>query len=127
MTPAGTAAGTAADIMTTGRPWVRFENEECRIDALAQAWSVLSEVAPPDRADQALAALEEHLVVEDPGLIKLLAPPFVDTPHDPGYIKGYVAGRARERRPVHPRRLLGGPGPGQGREAGQGGPLPGSA
>ena len=29
---------------------------------------------------------------------------------DPGYIKGYVPGRARERRPVHPRRDVGGDG-----------------
>jgi len=75
-----------------GSPLGSTQNKECRIDALAQAWAVLSEVAPPDRADLALAALEENLVSEDPGLIKLLAPPFVDTPRDPGYIKGYVAG-----------------------------------
>ncbi len=29
---------------------------------------------------------------EENGLIHLLYPPFVNTPHDPGYIKGYVAG-----------------------------------
>ncbi len=75
-----------------GSPLGSAQNQECRIDALAQAWAVLSDVAPPDRADQALAALEENLVCEDPGLIKLLTPPFVDTPRDPGYIKGYVAG-----------------------------------
>jgi cellobiose phosphorylase len=75
-----------------GSPLGSHQNQECRIDALAQAWAVLSEVAPPDRAEQALRALEENLVSEDPGLIKLLAPPFVDTPRDPGYIKGYVAG-----------------------------------
>ena len=75
-----------------GSPLGSFQNRECRIDALAQAWAVLSKVAPPDRIDSALAALEENLVVEDPGLIKLLTPPFADTPKDPGYIKGYVAG-----------------------------------
>ena len=75
-----------------GAPLGSHLSDECRIDALAQAWAVLSEVAPADRAEQALQALEEHLVVADPGLIKLLTPPFVDTPNDPGYIKGYVAG-----------------------------------
>jgi cyclic beta-1,2-glucan synthetase len=75
-----------------GAPLGSHQNSECRIDALAQAWAVLSGVAPPERAAQALAALEENLVLEDPGLIKLLTPPFADTPHDPGYIKGYVAG-----------------------------------
>jgi cellobiose phosphorylase len=68
------------------------DSDECRIDALAQAWAVISEAAPPDRARQALDAMERHLVSEDDKLVRLLAPPFVDTPHDPGYIKGYVAG-----------------------------------
>jgi cyclic beta-1,2-glucan synthetase len=75
-----------------GSPLGSRKNQECRIDALAQAWSVLSGVATPDRADQALEALEENLVSEDPGLIKLLTPPFAHTPRDPGYIKGYVPG-----------------------------------
>ena len=65
---------------------------ECQIDGLAQAWAVLSGAAPPERAAQAMDAVMARLVVEDPGLIKLLTPPFVNTPHDPGYIKGYVAG-----------------------------------
>ena len=42
------------------------------------------------------------------GSLMLLTPPFDKTPHDPGYIKGYLPGRARERRAVHPRRALGG-------------------
>jgi cyclic beta-1,2-glucan synthetase len=65
---------------------------ECRIDGLAQAWSVLSDVAPDERARQAMDSLEAHLVSEADGLIRLLTPPFVNTPEDPGYIKGYVAG-----------------------------------
>ncbi|GGX91570.1 glycosyl transferase [Massilia dura] len=68
------------------------DSDECRIDALAQAWAVISGAAPPDRARQALDAMEAQLVSEDDKLIRLLTPPFVDTPHDPGYIKGYVAG-----------------------------------
>jgi N,N'-diacetylchitobiose phosphorylase len=32
------------------------------------------------------------LISETEGLIRLLTPPFVDTPKDPGYIKGYLAG-----------------------------------
>ncbi len=75
-----------------GAPLGTAGDSECRIDALAQAWSVLSGAAHPDRAAAALDAVERHLVDEEHGLIRLLAPPFVDTPHDPGYIKGYVAG-----------------------------------
>lgn len=68
------------------------DSDECQIDALAQAWAVISEAAPPARAAQALDALEQRLVSEQDGLIRLLTPAFVDTPNDPGYIKGYVAG-----------------------------------
>ena len=39
-----------------------------------------------------LRSFETHLVSESEGLIRLLTPPFQDTPQDPGYIKGYVAG-----------------------------------
>ena len=68
------------------------ESDECQIDALVQAWSVLSGVAPADRAAQALDALEARLVDEGAGIIRLLDPPFDVTPHDPGYIKGYLPG-----------------------------------
>jgi cyclic beta-1,2-glucan synthetase len=53
---------------------------------------VLSGAAPPERAAQALDALEEHLVSERDGLIRLLTPPFDRTAHDPGYIRGYLPG-----------------------------------
>jgi cyclic beta-1,2-glucan synthetase len=39
-----------------------------------------------------MRALEEQLVDPQARLIKLLTPPFDRTPHDPGYIKGYVPG-----------------------------------
>jgi len=68
------------------------ESDECQIDAIAQAWAVLSGVAPPEKATQALDALEERLVDEEAGIIRLLTPAFDTTPHDPGYIKGYVPG-----------------------------------
>jgi cyclic beta-1,2-glucan synthetase len=75
-----------------GAPLGSRESDECRIDALAQAWAVLSGAAPPDRADKALDAMERLLVDEPAGLIRLLTPPFDRTPHDPGYIKGYLPG-----------------------------------
>jgi len=75
-----------------GAPLGSADSDECRIDALVQAWSVLSGVAPRERAHLAVTAVERNLVSADDGIVKLLAPPFVDTPHDPGYIKGYVAG-----------------------------------
>jgi N,N'-diacetylchitobiose phosphorylase len=75
-----------------GAPLGSAANDECRIDAIAQAWAVLSGVAPPERAEQALDAMERHLVSERDSIIRLLTPAFDRTPHDPGYIKGYLPG-----------------------------------
>ncbi|WP_263147838.1 glucoamylase family protein [Pseudomonas sp. RIT-PI-AD] len=67
-------------------------SEECRIDSIAQSWAVLSGAAEPSRAAQAMASLEEQLVRPVEGLALLFTPPFDQTPHDPGYIKGYPPG-----------------------------------
>jgi cyclic beta-1,2-glucan synthetase len=75
-----------------GEPLGSAASDECQIDAIAQAWAVLSGVAPPERAGLAIDAAEQRLVDDRAGLIRLLAPPFDRTPHDPGYIKGYVPG-----------------------------------
>ncbi len=75
-----------------GTPLGTHTDDECRIDALAQAWAIISKAAPADRTNMALDSLESELVDEKHSLIRLLHPPFVNTPHDPGYIKGYVAG-----------------------------------
>ena len=75
-----------------GTPIGSATSDECRIDAIAQAWAVLSGAAPRDRAERALDALEQQLVDEEHGLIRLLTPPFDRTLHDPGYIKGYLPG-----------------------------------
>ncbi len=75
-----------------GTPLGSAENDECRIDSLSQSWAVLSGAARPDRARQAMEAVREHLVREQDGLLLLFAPPFDQTPKDPGYIKGYPPG-----------------------------------
>jgi len=75
-----------------GTPLGSKQNEECRIDSIAQSWSVLSNVAPPDRRQQALASLDRHLVKREAGIVQLLDPPFDRSALDPGYIKGYVPG-----------------------------------
>lgn len=67
-------------------------NDECRIDSIAQSWAVISGSAKPQRAAQAMAALERELIDEDRGLALLFSPPFDRTAHDPGYIKGYPPG-----------------------------------
>ena len=75
-----------------GTPLGSHNDAECRIDCIAQAWAVLSGVAPPDRAAQAMASLDQELVRPDDKLVLVLTPPFDQTPHDPGYIKGYPPG-----------------------------------
>jgi len=75
-----------------GTPLGSAQNDECRIDAIAQAWSVISGVAPRERAELAMQAVEHELVSDSAKLIRLLWPPFDKTAHDPGYIKGYVPG-----------------------------------
>jgi cellobiose phosphorylase len=75
-----------------GTPLGSHLSDECRIDGLVQAWSVLSGAADPGRAAQAMRAVERHLVSQKDGLIRLLTPPFDHTERDPGYIKGYVPG-----------------------------------
>jgi cellobiose phosphorylase len=75
-----------------GTPLGSAAADECRIDVLAQAWAVLSGAVSRPRAAEAMEAVVRELVDADAGLVRLLAPPFDRTPHDPGYIKGYVPG-----------------------------------
>ena len=75
-----------------GTPLGSIGSDECRIDSIAQSWSVISGAGDPDRRAQAMQSLEQHLVREDTRLLMLLTPPFDKTGKDPGYIKGYLPG-----------------------------------
>jgi cyclic beta-1,2-glucan glucanotransferase len=75
----GTPLGTAAD-------------QECRIDSIAQSWGIMTGAAEPARGARAMAAVDRLLVRRTDNLVLLLTPPFDHTPHNPGYIKGYVPG-----------------------------------
>ncbi len=75
-----------------GTPLGSAENDECRIDAISQAWSVISGVATRSKGRKAMAAVEQHLISEQDRLIRLLSPPFDKTEKNPGYIKGYIPG-----------------------------------
>jgi cyclic beta-1,2-glucan synthetase len=68
------------------------DNDECRIDSIAQSWAVLSGAGDPARARQAMASVEQHLIRTDSEIALLFTPPFDQTSHDPGYIKGYPPG-----------------------------------
>ncbi|WP_137808041.1 GH36-type glycosyl hydrolase domain-containing protein [Pseudomonas sp. G(2018)] len=67
-------------------------NDECRIDSIAQSWSVLSGAGSAVRQVKAMQALDEHLIKRDIRAVLLLDPPFDKGALDPGYIKGYVPG-----------------------------------
>ncbi len=73
-------------------PLGSVQNSECRIDSIAQSWSVISGAAKPQRMQEAMGAVQKYLVDSSEGIVKLLAPPFDDGPLHPGYIKGYVPG-----------------------------------
>ncbi|MEP6572420.1 MAG: glucoamylase family protein [Gemmatimonadota bacterium] len=75
-----------------GTPLGSAQSDECRIDAIAQSWSIISGAGRPDRQELAMRSLEHYLVREDARLLMLLTPPFDKTPNDPGYIKGYLPG-----------------------------------
>lgn len=68
------------------------EDMECQIDAIAQSWSILSKAGNPQRSRQAMQSVRSRLVRPEDRLILLFTPPFDQTPHNPGYIKGYLPG-----------------------------------
>ena len=75
-----------------GAPLGSASSDECRIDAIAQSWSVISKAGALIRQEQAMRSMDRQLVREDARLIMLLTPPFDKGAHDPGYIKGYLPG-----------------------------------
>ncbi len=75
-----------------GTPLGTASNAECRIDSIAQSWSVISGAGDSERREKALESAYQYLVSKEEQLIKLLDPPFDSSALEPGYIKGYVPG-----------------------------------
>ncbi|HUL63078.1 MAG TPA: glucoamylase family protein [Burkholderiaceae bacterium] len=75
-----------------GTPLGSAGNAECRIDSIAQSWSVLSGAADPMRARRAMEEVDAYLVRPGDDLVLLFTPPFDNAGRDPGYIKGYLPG-----------------------------------
>jgi cellobiose phosphorylase len=75
-----------------GSPLGSASNPECRIDSIAQSWSVLSGAGDAERSRTAMEAVDKLLVRREHGLIQLLDPPFDTSDLNPGYVKGYVPG-----------------------------------
>ncbi|WP_029198862.1 GH36-type glycosyl hydrolase domain-containing protein, partial [Paenibacillus alginolyticus] len=78
---------------TDGGQWLgSIHNTECRIDSIAQSWSVISGMAPPDKALQAMRSFDRELVDRSLSVAHILYPPFDQTDPSPGYIQGYPPG-----------------------------------
>ena len=67
-------------------------NEECKIDSIAQSWSVISNAGENSKKYIAMESLENYLVNREAGIIKLLDPPFEKGLLEPGYINSYLPG-----------------------------------
>jgi cellobiose phosphorylase len=75
-----------------GSPLGSADNPECRIDSIAQSWSVLSGAGDAGHSRSAMASADRLLVRRDHGLVQLLDPPFDTSDMNPGYIRGYAPG-----------------------------------
>ncbi len=75
-----------------GTPLGSAQNDECKIDSIAQSWAVLSGAVPQRFAERAMDAVRTALVSRGSQLLLLLDPPFDKSAQDPGYIKAYPPG-----------------------------------
>ena len=75
-----------------GAPLGASVNDECRIDLIAQAWSVLSGASDDAHTKPAMQSLEDQLHDEPAGLLRLLYPPLAHSENNPGYIQAYPPG-----------------------------------
>ncbi|SFC25107.1 cyclic beta-1,2-glucan synthetase [Polaromonas sp. OV174] len=75
-----------------GAPLGSSQNDECRIDLIAQAWAVLSGASSEAFTKPAMQAMNEQLVDREAGLLRLLTPPLATSANNPGYIQAYPPG-----------------------------------
>ena len=75
-----------------GSPLGSVLNEECRIDSIAQSWSVISGAGDKERSAMAMKQVDIQLVEREAKLIRLFTPSFDKSSLNPGYIKGYIPG-----------------------------------
>jgi cyclic beta-1,2-glucan synthetase len=75
-----------------GSPLGSAQNDECRIDSIAQTWAVLSGAIQVRFAERAMDSVRSQLILRGPQIALLLQPPFDHSAQEPGYIKGYPPG-----------------------------------
>lgn len=78
--------------MDDGNVLGTIQNDECKIDNIAQCWSVISGAGDNDKKYISMESLEKYLVDKENGIIKLLDPAFDKSALEPGYIKAYLPG-----------------------------------
>lgn len=67
-----------------------IKSEECKIDSIAQSWSVISGAGDTDKRNLAIKSAEDYLIDSENNLIKLLTPALDKL--DLGYISSYAKG-----------------------------------
>ncbi|TAL82884.1 MAG: glycosyl transferase family 36 [Rhodanobacter sp.] len=76
-----------------GTPLGSRDSTQCRIDTIAQSWSVIAGATDRAHSARAMEAVDRLLVDHDHGIARLFTPPFdQDGRNNPGYIKGYPPG-----------------------------------
>ena len=78
---------------TDNGKWIgSSENEEAKIDSIAQSWAIISKAGDNDKKYICMEALDNYLVDRENEIIKLLTPAFEKSDLNPGYIQAYLPG-----------------------------------
>lgn len=75
-----------------GRPLGSAESDECRIDAIAQAFAALDTHADRGRVHMALTSAVEQLFDREHNVVRLFDPPITRRTPETGYVRSYGAG-----------------------------------
>ena len=75
-----------------GTPLGSYENEQCRIDSIAQSFAAICEFSDKDKTEIALSSALKILHDKKHGIVKLFDPPFLNNENYPGYIESYGPG-----------------------------------
>lgn len=75
-----------------GTPMGKDGNNECAVDLLPQAWSVITGMPDKKRCRIAVDTAYNQLVDKENGIIKLFTPPFNDKSKKTGYVNRYPQG-----------------------------------
>ncbi|NLO47131.1 MAG: hypothetical protein GX111_02230 [Clostridiales bacterium] len=75
-----------------GLPLGSEKSTECKIDSIAQSFSVISGFGSDEKAMKSLHSSLKHLFDRNNGIVKLFTPAFNLADSNPGYIAGYLPG-----------------------------------